>query len=87
MTAILAQAKRFESPLVKTSDNFFDEIRDLHSGKSESRGLPTGWQALDNLLRGIRSTELTVLTGETGSGKSTWAANLAYHLAIGGDIE
>jgi len=87
MTEILARAKRFESPLVKNSDNFFDEIRDLHSGKSESKGLPTGWQDFDNLLRGIRPTELTVLTGETGSGKSTWAANLAYRLSIGGDIE
>ncbi|PIV20163.1 MAG: hypothetical protein COZ69_11015 [Deltaproteobacteria bacterium CG_4_8_14_3_um_filter_45_9] len=79
---ILAKGKRFESPLVKTSDNFFDEIRELHSGNSESKGLLTGWQAFDNLLKGIRPTELTVLTGETGSGKSTWAANLAYRLAI-----
>jgi twinkle protein len=87
MVEILAKAKRFESPLVKTSDHFFDEIRDLHSSNSESKGRPTGWQDLDNLLQGIRPTELTVLTGETGSGKSTWAANLAYHLAIGGDVE
>lgn len=87
ITEILARAKRFESPLVKTSDNFFDEIRDLHSGNLESKGLLTGWQDFDNLLQGIRPTELTVLTGETGSGKSTWAANLAYYLAIGGDIE
>jgi DNA primase len=84
---ILANGKRFESSLVKTPDNFFDEIRELHSGDSESKGLPTGWQDFDNLLQGIRPTELTVLTGETASGKSTFAANLAYHLAIGKDIE
>jgi len=84
---ILAKAKRFESPLVKTSDHFFDEIRELHNGNLESKGLLTGWKDFDNLLNGIRPTELTVLTGETGSGKSTWAANLAYHLAIGDDIE
>jgi DNA primase len=84
---ILTKAKRFESPLVKTSENFFDEIRDLHSGNLESKGLLTGWKKFDDLLNGIRPTELTVLTGETGSGKSTWAANLAYCLAIGGNVE
>jgi twinkle protein len=87
MAQILAQAKRFESPLVKTLDNFFDEIRELHNGNSESKGLPTGWQDFDNLLQGIRPTELTILTGETASGKSTWASNLAYRLAAGGDVE
>ena len=32
-------------------------------------------------LGGLRSNELTILTGETASGKTTWAANLGYQLS------
>jgi hypothetical protein len=83
MAEILLKANRFESPLVKTSDRFFDEIRDLHSGNLESKGLSTGWRDFDNLVNGIRPTELTILTGETGSGKTTFATNLVFRLVTG----
>lgn len=39
----------------------------------ESLGVSTGWASLDNLLRGWRTKELTVVTGHTSHGKSTWA--------------
>ena len=44
----------------------------------------TGWKDFDDLLGGLRPYELTELTGETGSGKSTWAVNLGYRLSKSG---
>jgi len=78
---IIAQAKPFQSKLIKTPEFYFDQIRDLHSGKFQSKGIKTGWNAFDSLLGGIRLHELSVLTGETSSGKTTWATNLGYIIA------
>lgn len=48
------------------------------------RGIPSGWAALDALIGGIREGELTLITGDTGSGKSTFASALALNLAKAG---
>ena len=80
MTNILAEAKPFISNTVKGPEAFFDEVLDLYHGRSVSKGILTGWNDFDNLLSGLRPNELSVLTGETSSGKTTWAANLSYKL-------
>lgn len=74
----------FKSNSVKTSEAFFDEIRDLHSGCPINKAILTGWEKFDNLVKGLRPNELSILTGETGSGKTTWAANLGYRLSKAG---
>jgi twinkle protein len=84
MADVLAKAKRFESKLVKTPDAFFEEIRASFNGGSIDKGIPTGWEEFDGLLGGFRPNELTALTGETGSGKTTLAANLGYRMAKDG---
>jgi len=81
ISELLAKAKPFGSKLIKGTEAFFDEIRDLHVGRSVAEGIPTGWKKFDELLNGLRSSELTILTGETGSGKTTWAANLGHRLS------
>jgi len=74
----------FKSNCVKGSEVFFDEIRDLHSGRSINKAIPSGWKAFDDFLGGFRPNELSILTGETGSGKTTWAANLGYRFSKAG---
>lgn len=39
----------------------------------DALGVSTGWPALDALLKGWRTKELTIVTGHTSHGKSTWA--------------
>ena len=78
---IIAQAKPFESKLIKSPESYFDQIRELHSGKSQSRGVKTGWNGFDSKFGGLRPNEVSVVTGETGSGKTTMCANLGYKLA------
>lgn len=50
------------------------------------RGISSGWPALDNLIGGIREGEVTLITGDTGSGKSTFASALALNLAKAGGV-
>ena len=51
----------------------------LHEVEMPSKGINRMGE-LDDLLGGLRPNELTVLTGETASGKTTWAANLGFDL-------
>jgi len=81
MTVILAKAQPFGFKLIKGPEAFSNEIWDLYNGQSISEGILTGWKPFDDLLGGLRPNELTVLTGETASGKTTWAANLGYKLS------
>lgn len=75
---ILAQAKPFDSRLVKRPEAFFEDIQNIFKNPSLNNGTQTGWQRFDELFGGFRPSELTILTGETASGKTTWAVNLGY---------
>jgi len=81
ISELLATAKPFQSNIIKGPEAFSNEIWDLYNGQSISEGILTGWRSFDDLLGGLRPNELTVLTGETASGKTTLAANLSYKLS------
>lgn len=62
-----------------------DEIvhfRDLPETFFNARdtGKPTGWSELDTLIGGIRPKELTVISADTGAGKTTFCVNLICNL-------
>lgn len=80
---IVAMAKPFDFKIIKAIESYSDELRDHLDKKSWHRGIQTKWKALNDHFGGIRPHELTILTGETGAGKSTFAANLGYLLAKG----
>lgn len=48
------------------------------------KGFSTGWKNLDKLLGGIRMGELTVITADTGSGKTTFCTQLVFNCALHG---
>jgi len=55
---------------------YFARLKD----KDVMKGLSTGWKDLDALMGGLRRGEITLVTGDTGCGKSTWASQLALNL-------
>jgi replicative DNA helicase len=59
---------------------------DVRTGRANGlRGIPTGFSPLDSYLHGgLRTGELFLLGGAQGVGKSTWALQLARHVAAGG---
>src|SRR5271170_283759 len=64
-------------------DKSFTDIRELDDDVyNEIRlGASTGWSKLDEILGGLRVGEVTVISADTGSGKSTFCINLLYNLA------
>jgi replicative DNA helicase len=59
---------------------------DLRAGRTNGlQGIPTGFSPLDSYLHGgLRVGELFLLGGAQGVGKSTWALQVARHVAAGG---
>ncbi len=46
------------------------------------KGISTGWKPLDKLLQGLRMGEMTVITADTGVGKTTFATHLMVNCAL-----
>jgi replicative DNA helicase len=59
---------------------------DVRAGRANGlRGIPTGFSPLDSYLHGgLRVGELVLVGGAQGVGKSTWALQVARHVAAGG---
>lgn len=79
LETLMLNAKKLDNPQIVTmsdiKDNYF---------KSVSLGPSSGWNKLDYLLGGVRTGEVTVVTADTGSGKSTFCINLFKNLAESG---
>lgn len=48
------------------------------------RGFTTGWRSLDRYMQGVRRGEVTVITADTGVGKTTFATQLCVNAAMQG---
>lgn len=82
---IVADAKAIENTTVVAA-GAFAEIIELDIEKGEQlKGVSTGWPSLDNLVLGWRLGELTMVTGHTNHGKSTWLTAAMDKLAQGGE--
>ena len=58
------------------------EIETMIAKKGELTGIPTGFLALDDMLRGLHGTEMIVIAGRPGTGKTSIALNIAEHVAL-----
>jgi replicative DNA helicase len=45
-------------------------------------GIPTGFSHLDSMLSGLQGGQLIVVAGRPGMGKTSFALNIAHHVAI-----
>lgn len=52
--------------------------------KSIDKGFSTGWSGLDKYLQGIRMGEMTVVTADTGAGKTTFCTHIMVNAAMQG---
>lgn len=61
-------------------------VGDLPQGFRDAidKGYSTGWRNLDNYLQGLRKGEVTVVTADTGVGKTTFCTQLIVNCAMQG---
>ena len=55
------------------------ERAQMHGGKIS--GVPTGFTDLDNLLGGLQPSDLLIIAGRPGMGKTSFATNMAFNAA------
>lgn len=69
----------FEAPISNIS-SYVEDSKNLLANPSISKGVPTGWNVLDFYIGGIRTGEVTVTSGMTGHGKTTFAEALITNI-------
>ena len=74
-------AKAVENSSVVTGETLIESYL-RYQESTQCQGFDTGYPGLNNLLGGsLKPTEVVLLVGHTGRGKSTFATNLAYNVA------
>ncbi len=65
-----------------TLDGAWERIDYLHKNKHKMRGVPTGFDGLDNLLAGFQKSDLNILAARPSVGKTSLALDFARHAAV-----
>ncbi|HVW67121.1 MAG TPA: replicative DNA helicase [Candidatus Peribacteraceae bacterium] len=66
-------------------DERYEKFAEIHaSGEDTAKGVPTGFQALDNKLSGLQPSDLVILAARPSMGKTSLAMNIAVNAAIKG---
>ncbi|MDD4443807.1 MAG: replicative DNA helicase [Patescibacteria group bacterium] len=70
------------TPIDSLLTEAFDRIDDLHKYSGKLRGLPTGFNDLDNILAGLQKSDLIILAARPSVGKTSLALDIARQAAI-----
>jgi len=68
-------------PLRTAIADYFDRIEFLYSHQAEPLGVPTGFTDLDQLLGGLQKSDLIIVAGRPGMGKTSWLLSAALNAA------
>ena len=69
-------------PISSVVQNVFDEMNEAASSGNAIPGLPTGFPDLDRVILGLNNSELILVAGRPGMGKTSIALNMALHVGL-----
>lgn len=69
-------------PLQEELRTAYERIEKLHQGDGLTRGVPTGFQDLDNILSGLQKSDLIIVGARPSLGKTTLALDMARNVAM-----
>lgn len=64
----------------------FERLNRLHESKDELRGVPTGFDSLDNKLSGFQKSDLIILAARPSMGKTSLALDIARKVAVNNQL-
>ncbi len=70
------------TPLSRILTEYYDRIEYLHQHQDEMIGLPTSFIDLDRLLGGLQPSDLIIVAGRPGMGKSSFGLSVAQSAAL-----
>ncbi len=68
-------------PIRQVLENYYDRMEYLHEHQGEIIGIPTGLTDLDKLLGGLQRSDMVVMAGRPGMGKTSLALSMALQAA------
>jgi len=68
-------------PIQEVLSNYYDHIGELAARPEEIHGVPTGFIDLDKLLSGLQPSDLLIVAGRPGMGKTGLALSIAKNAA------
>ena len=71
-------------PIRSAISDYFDRIEYLYGQDQEALGVPTGFSDLDQLLGGLQKSDLIIIAGRPGMGKTSWLLSAALNAARAG---
>lgn len=77
--------RRISNALVPISEvikTYYDRVEFLVEHRDETLGVPTGFADLDRLLGGLQPSDLIIIAGRPGSGKTSLALTMASNAAL-----
>jgi replicative DNA helicase len=69
-------------PIRQVMSEVYDNIDELSRRDGEVLGVPTGFIDLDKLLGGLQPSDLIIIAGRPGQGKTAFLLSLALHAAL-----
>ena len=70
------------SPIRDALSEAWERIDNLHKGQGVTRGIPTGFEKLDNLLSGLQKSDLVILAARPSLGKTALALDIVRNAAV-----
>lgn len=68
-------------PIRKVLSDYYDRVGDLASRDDEMYGVPTNFRDLDELLGGLQPSDLLIIAGRPGQGKTSFMLSVAKNAA------
>ncbi len=68
-------------PIQKVLSNYFDQVSDMADRGEDVLGVPTGFTNIDRLLGGLQPSDLLIIAGRPGQGKTSFLLSLAKNAA------
>ncbi|NPA05990.1 MAG: replicative DNA helicase [Chloroflexi bacterium] len=77
-------ARRYEKDLVPLEQVLGELVEDLHerAARHDLSGIPTGFSKLDQILKGLQRSDLIIVAGRPGMGKTAFLISLARYAAL-----
>jgi len=72
------------TPINEALDGVMDKFEVIQKDKSSLRGISTGIYGLDKITNGLQNSDLILVAGRPGSGKTSLAMNIINYAAIHG---
>jgi len=69
-------------PIKDIAEENLRMLKDINTGKSLIRGVATGFEELDRMTSGLQNSDLIVISGYTGIGKTAFVHNISQYVTL-----